>query len=236
MRTNSFQKKLGILGGMGPMASLTLYQKLIEQSKASCDQEHLDIFLYSHATLPDRSTAIASGDCRDIIAKLTADVRLLETMGADFLAIPCNTSHYFYEDMAKSVGIPLLHMVDLTVEEVARQQRKKVAILATEGTQYSRIYQEALEKRNVLYVDTPCFLQDRVNQLIYGEIKEGKLGDRENFQVIEDYLLGQEVDCIILACTELSVFAQQVALSSLYLDSLQVLTEEILSFARQITP
>ncbi len=232
MRTKGFQKKLGILGGMGPMASLTLYQKLIEQSEAHCDQEHLDILLYSHATLPDRSRAIALGDCRDIIAKLTADVQLLETMGADFLAIPCNTSHYFYEDMAKSVGIPLLHMVDLTVEEVARLQRKKVAILATEGTQYSRIYQTALEQRGISFIELPCALQDRVNQLIYDEIKKGKEGDRENFQTIEDYLLGQEVDCILLACTELSVFAQQVSLTSLYLDSLQVLTEKILAFAR----
>lgn len=233
-RTNrlAFTKKCGILGGMGPMASLTLYENIIRQSKASCDQEHMDIFLYSHATLPDRSEAIASGDCQDIIQKLKADLRLLESMGADFLAVPCNTSHYFFQEMQSAVSIPLLNMVELTVASLAKHQPKKVAILATEGTQATGIYQTQLEARHIPHYELPCHLQDRVNQLIYQEIKQGLPGNQENFQVIQDYLQQQEVDFVLLACTELSVYGKEQALPSHYIDSLEVLTQEILRYGR----
>ncbi len=234
-------KTLGILGGMGPMASALLYEKITTNTQASCDQDHLNILLYSHASLPDRSCAIQSQNTQEIQENLINDLVFLEKMGANVLAIPCNTSHYFYQEMANTVKVPLLNMVSLTCDTVAENSYKKVAILATEGTIYSGIYQKELQSRGIAVLEMPCHLQERVNQLIYQEIKEGKPGNRENFLEIETYLRGQEVDQILLACTELSVFATQTTLSPLYTDALEILCKEAIlscgaSLKERITP
>ncbi len=219
-------KKLGILGGMGPMASQLFYNKLIANIKATCDQEHLDILLYSHATLPDRTTAIQSGNTQALLDKLVADLQFLEQSGAEVLAIPCNTSHYFYESLSKSVSVPLLNMIDLTVETLVELQPKKVAVLATEGTLATRLYQDKLEKNKIPCVELPCHIQNRVNVLIYDEIKANRLANLDNFSAIQSYLHDYEVDRVVLACTELSVFATQVQLHPSYVDALDVLTTQ----------
>ncbi|MFI3253975.1 MAG: amino acid racemase [Eubacteriales bacterium] len=220
------KKTLGILGGMGPMASSLLYEIITKSTKASCDQEHLEIFLYSCPSIPDRSQAIQSGHTEAVLTKLINGLKTLEQMGAEVLAVPCNTSHYFYQDMAQAVSVPLLDMVSLTVQKALENRPKKVAILATEGTNYGRLYQNKFSDKNIPVFELPCHLQERVNQLIYQEIKANKPPSVENFQEIEAYLLGQEVDCILLACTELSIYAKEHPLSSLYLDALDILCRE----------
>lgn len=219
-------KTLGILGGMGPMASQLLYQKITTHTKASCDQEHLNLLLYSHCTLPDRSQGIQEGKTQELVSLLGADLTMLEKMGAEVLAIPCNTCHHFLSDLQEVVGITILNMINLTVEAVAKRNPKKVAILATEGTHHSRLYENKLQEQGIASLEMPCHLQDRVNQLIYAEIKGGKAVDLANFQEIEAYLWGQEVDCVVLACTELSVFQAQHPLPSCYIDALDVLCGE----------
>lgn len=222
------QKTLGILGGMGPMASSLLYEKITAKTKATCDQDHINILLYSHASLPDRTQAIQSGNTAELLENLSKDLQFLEKSGAEVLAIPCNTSHFFYEQLSQSVEVPLLNMISLCVEDVAKKQPKKVAVLATEGTLATRLYQTKLEAQGLSCYELPCHIQDRVNQLIYGEIKQGLPGCPENFAQIHDYLMGQEVDCVILACTELSVYATQQPLSPLYVDALDSLTHAII--------
>lgn len=218
-------KTLGILGGMGPSASQLLYEKIVRSTQATCDQEHLDLILYSHASLMDRTTAIQEGRVEEMTALLSKDCLKLQQWGAECVAIPCNTSHFFLDQVKRSVDIPVIDMIEETVAVVAKQGRKKVAILATEGTYGQRLYQNKLERSGVDWVELPCFLQDQVTDLIYNEIKAGLSGNLSQFLELEEYLLGQEVDCIILACTELSVFAQTASLSkSLYIDALDVLT------------
>lgn len=220
-------KTLGILGGMGPSASQLLYEKIVDGTQASCDQEHLDLILYSHASLMDRTTAILQGRVEEMTTLLSQDCKKLEQWGADCLAIPCNTSHFFLEDVKKAVNIPIIDMVEETVSVVVKKGSKKAAILATEGTYRQRLYQNKLEALGVECVELPCFLQDQVTDLIYKEIKAGLSGNLSQFLELEAYLLGQEVDCIVLACTELSVFKETANLSPrLYVDALDVLTRE----------
>lgn len=220
------RKKLGILGGMGPMASSLLYEKITAQTQAHCDQAHLDILLYSHASLPDRSDAIAAGDTAPLLAQLTADLQFLAQAGCQVLAIPCNTSHYFYHSLQSALSVPLLNMIDLCLHQVQAKNPKKVAVLATEGTLSTRLYQDKLHAMDLPCLELPCHIQNRVNTLIYQEIKAGKPGDVENFAQIEDYLSGQQVDCVILACTELSVFASQHTPPHHYVDALDILTQQ----------
>lgn len=227
---NTLNNTLGILGGMGPMASSLLYQIITQHTKASCDQDHLDILLYSHATMPDRTTAIAQKRDADMIALLTKDCQTLETMGANLIAIPCNTSHYFLPHVKPHLSIPIINMVEETVKEVVARNIKKVCVLATEGTISMGLYQTPLQAQGIDVFSLPCFLQERVNTLIYDHIKAGKTGDFPSFLELESYILGQEVQCIILACTELSVFRRSHPLNpTLYLDALDVLSHRCIS-------
>lgn len=221
------RKTLGILGGMGPMASQLFYQKLIETTVANCDQDHLDILLYSHASLPDRTDTIVQGAVArsHMSTLLEQDLLMLQQMGAEMLAVPCNTSHVFIPEIQEHLTIPIINMVEETVKAVAKRKVKKACILATEGTLQQRLYQNLLESENINYFELPCFLQNSINALIYEQIKAGELGNQAVFSKVENYLLEQEVDCIILACTELSVFKSNYNLpNSLYLDALDVLT------------
>lgn len=220
-------KTLGILGGMGPSASGLLYDKITQLTDATCDQEHLDLLLYSHASLMDRTTAILQGKEEEMTGLLTQDCLKLQQWGAEYVAIPCNTSHYFLDEVKKSLSVPVIDMVKETVSVVVGEGRKKVAILATEGTYRQRLYQTKLKELGVECLELPCFLQDQVTELIYKEIKAGYSGNLSQFLEMEEYLLGQGVDCIVLACTELSVFKETASLTpTLYVDALDVLARE----------
>ena len=112
---NTSKKKLGIIGGLGPAASVFFYNRITEHTVASCDQEHLDIILLSHATLPDRTAVIESGEDEELIRLLDEDLKTLESLGVSNIAIPCNTSHYFYDQMQSCVSIPIIHMIHESV-------------------------------------------------------------------------------------------------------------------------
>ena len=99
------RKMLGIIGGMGPEATDLFYRRLIERTDAQCDQEHIDMVILSHATMPDRTTAIVTKDDKELIKTICNDAKTLESLGVSNIAITCNTSHYFYDYIQKSVNM-----------------------------------------------------------------------------------------------------------------------------------
>ena len=94
---SSDKHTLGILGGMGPEATSVLYKRITDRTVVSCDQEHINILIYSHAALPDRTGCILCGEGEKLWEQLAADVRMLRSAGCEYLAVPCNTCHYFAE-------------------------------------------------------------------------------------------------------------------------------------------
>ncbi len=96
--------KLGVLGGMGPLATQLLYKMIIENTEASCDQEHIDMIILSHAKIPDRTAAIKSGNTKEVFHALLDDIIMLGKNGCTAIAIPCNTSHYFLSRIAGGIG------------------------------------------------------------------------------------------------------------------------------------
>ena len=94
-------KKLGVIGGMGPEATSFYYARVIARTKAESDQEHINMIILSHATMPDRTQAILTGNKLPFLKAITQDARDLEMLGVENIAIPCNTSHYFLEDIHK---------------------------------------------------------------------------------------------------------------------------------------
>ena len=128
---NKTPRVLGILGGLGPMASVYFYELLTKHTKAARDQDHIDVIINSRATTPDRTAYILGQSTENPFDIMEADAHRLVTFGAEVLAIPCNTAHYFYDKLEQTAGVPILNMVEQTVLHVKQRGVKKPALLAT---------------------------------------------------------------------------------------------------------
>ena len=149
------EQRLGILGGMGPQATQDFYQRILDRTDASCDQEHLPTLIWSDTSMPDRTAAILGGDAEGCYRRLLDGARLLERGGCTALAIPCNTSHYFADRLQGDIAIPLIHMPRETVAALAADGKKRAGILATDGTVQTGIYQRECAARGMEGVTPP---------------------------------------------------------------------------------
>lgn len=224
-------KKLGIIGGMGPLATQLLYKEITEHTEAECDQEHIDMLIISHASMPDRTAAIRSGKTDEVFNLLLNDAKFLEENGAAAIAIPCNTSHYFFEKLQKKINIPIINMVSAAVEDAKRKNPniKKIGILATDGTISTGIYKKECEKSGLEYFAPNDIHQKLVMKIIYEQIKKGIRGSDEDFAKINAHLLENGCDAAILACTELSCFAKENGVSEFYTDALDALRDRAIT-------
>ena len=225
---------LGIIGGMGPMASAVFYDMISSKTDASCDQENLNLILLSHAGMPDRTEAILSKDEAQIEAvrsKLYADAMFLQNAGCTAIAVTCNTAHYFVNMIEDELDIPFIHLIRETAEAVASEfGARKVAVLATDGTIETRLYQDELSKRGVIAFTPKAEVQALVMHEIYECIKSGKPADEEIWQKIEEYVKAEGCEAAVLACTELSVVRKELSLGSFYFDPLDIMAESCLDF------
>ncbi|MCI8678174.1 MAG: amino acid racemase [Lawsonibacter sp.] len=221
------QYRLGVLGGMGPQATNTFYQFVIDRTDAQTDQEHVNALILSDSEMPDRTSAILSGgEAREgVYRRLLADARLLEGAGCTCIAVPCNTSHFFLDRVQEEIGIPILHMIRETARLLAAQGLKRPGILATDGTIQTGLYQKEFSAAGIEAVVPSTQAQELVMSLIYDDVKAGRDGDPQKFAAIHEDLLAQGCDCGVLACTELSVFADKHHLPPYYTDAMAVLAE-----------
>ncbi len=221
-------KTLGVLGGLGPQATDFFYNGVIEHTDASCDQEHIDMIILSHATTPDRTTAIKTGDDQKLIESLIHDVQMLERAGAANIAIPCNTSHYYFEQMQQAVNIPIIHMVRESVRYAKKKfaNVQKIGIMGTDGTISTGIYDEACALEGVTAVHPSAEKQKDVMHIIYNEVKAGERGSKHLFNGVVDELVKEGCEVIILACTELSVYKRFHNVPECCLDAMDVLIRE----------
>lgn len=225
---------LGIIGGMGPMASAVFYDMISSNTDASCDQENLNLILLSHAGMPDRTRAILSKDeaqIEEVRSKLLADAIFLQNAGCTAIAVTCNTAHYFVNMIEDELDIPFIHLIRETAEAVASEfGAKKVAVLATDGTIETRLYQDELSKRGVIAFTPKAEVQALVMHEIYECIKSGKPADEEIWQKIEEYVKAEGCEAAVLACTELSVVRKELSLGSFYFDPMDIMAERCLDF------
>ena len=224
---------LGVIGGMGPEATAFFYEELIAHTKAGRDQEHIDTVILGHATMPDRTRAILSGQEEPVLAAMEKDVRILEAAGAANIAIPCNTAHYFYEGVQAMTKIPVIHMVRETVLEAKRlyadvvpgDEPMKIGIMATDGTVRAGVYARECEKAGAAFLVPSGHAQVGVMSLIYKEIKAGKKIDARKFETAYRDLKRQGASCVILACTELSVYRKYQPVPGDCIDALEILVK-----------
>lgn len=221
--------RLGVIGGMGPQATQIFYQRILDRTDAGCDQEHLPALILSDTEMPDRTAAILSGGGERVYERLLADAKLLEQSGCTVLAIPCNTSHYFADRLQEQLSIPLIHMPRETAAALAAAGKKRVAILATDGTVQTGVYQRECERAGIEGVAPGLDTQKLVMSVIYDEIKRGESGSREKFAAIDRAIRAMGCDGAILGCTELSVYRAYHGLPDFYMDAMEVLVERCIT-------
>lgn len=203
---------IGILGGMGPLATADLYQKIIELTPAASDQEHIPVVIYADPRVPDRTEALLR-DGEDPTPWLVHGARALTGMGADFIVIPCNTAHAFLDGIQPAVDKPIVSMIDAAADEIrkAHPEAKTVGLLATSGTIASEIYQRALLSRGVDAIVPDDDIQRRCVMAAIREVKAGRAGKSATALLTEaaQHLAGRGADVLLAACTEIPVVFQQ---------------------------
>lgn len=218
-------KILGVLGGLGPMASAYFYELITAHTYADCDQDHIDIVISSKATTPDRTAYILGQSTKNPFKVMQSEAQRLITFGAEVIAIPCNTAHYFYECLNEVASVPVLNMVNLTAVKAKYLGCSKLGILATDGTIFTTTYQTECEKIGLdCAVPTPE-KQELLMQVIYEDIKAGHSADIRKFNSVAEELFAAGCDNIVLGCTELSLIKKTGILDGRFIDSMDVLAE-----------
>lgn len=212
---------------MGTEATSYYFEEVASHTQANKDQDHIDTIILNAASLPDRTQAILSGETDELMAQLVEHAQTLEKLEVANIAIPCNTSHYFYEELQAKTNVPIIHMVRETVQAAIDQfEGKKIGIMATTGTINSGIYHKECERLGVEAIVPSADRQDDVMSLIYDDIKKGQKADAAKFQRAYDDLVEKGSDVVILACTELSVFKKTHEIPANCLDAMDVLVRE----------
>ena len=221
--------KLGVLGGMGPQATAVFYQRIIDHTLATTDQEHLPMLILNDTQIPDRTAALLSGDTQEVEERLLADAKVLEDWGATAIAVPCNTSHALLPQLLGRVAVPIVNMIEETAAALRSSGAKRVGILATDGTLRMGLYHAALKRAGMEPVSPPPDTQKRVMAVIYDQIKKGERGSETDLAAIDSSLRALGCDRAVLACTELSVCKDWHHLPDFYLDAMDVLADKCIS-------
>lgn len=221
---------LGILGGMGPLASSLFYRMITDMTCAERDQDHINIILLSDAQTPDRTGAILSGDTEAARRSLHDDCKTLEALGCKAICAACNTAHYFLHGFG-DLGIPVISMVRETAKEMGRRfPGGKIAVLATDGTIKTELYQKALrEEGTEPYICAPSS-QEKVMHLIYGCVKSGRPADKDSLSAVDAEVRAAGCSAALLACTELSVIKTEEHLDGFYVDPMEIMAKRAIEF------
>lgn len=224
---------IGILGGMGPEATLDFYRHIINLTPASKDQDHIRVLIYSNPKIPDRTRAIAENGPSPL-PELVETARTLERGGAGIIAIPCNTAHYFLEQIRKEVSIPVLDMVGETCLGLRRAYPdvRKVGLIAALGTVLSGVYHRALAPEGI-EVLVPGEDEQKAVQEAIGQVKAGtsNRGTRETFQSTGKRLIDRGAGAVILGCTEVPLAFNPVEAGYPSLNSTRILAQAAVAWA-----
>lgn len=223
------RQAVGVIGGVGPMATVYFMQRVIEMTKADCDQAHINMLVFNDCDIPDRTAFITARSAENPLPVMVEDAKRLEAAGCSFVVIPCNTAHYFYTELAQSVKIPVVNIVEETIRYAkARVSNLRcVGILATTGTIVTGTYQKYAEAAGLETVLPDEAGQAALMRIIYDGVKAGKPVSRAEFDAVANALRAQGAQCLILGCTELSVLKRDLPIEDPdVLDSIDVLASE----------
>ena len=196
------RKILGIIGGMGPMATADLFIKIIEMTDADCDGGHLHILIDNNTDIPDRTQSILSGS--DAPLRFMAEsAERLTAQGADILVIPCHTAHYYYDALQRLCRVPILNMLGVLAQAARSAGYRQLGLLATDGVVQSGIYDSAFHGTGIELIYPDPEGQEALMRLIYRQVKAGKPDDVSALEPCLDGMASRGAEAFILGCTEL---------------------------------
>ncbi|BDM64998.1 aspartate racemase [Shewanella sp. NFH-SH190041] len=225
-------KKLGILGGMGPLATVEFMQQIIARTPAHNDQQHIPMLVSNNPQIPDR-TAFLISNGEDPYPALQQGMKALEQAGADCIVIPCNTAHYWYPRLSRQCKVHMISIIDSVVQEAVNRGYQRVGIMATTATMQAQMYKTKLAQQQIGVIEPTHEQQADVMEGIYA-VKAGHVAHGKRLLLpVFDSLLAQGAQAVILGCTEIPVALAEQAehRPKLCLDSLVILAEQCIQWA-----
>lgn len=233
---NMEDKVIGIIGGMGPEATIDIFNRIVKYTRIHNEEDHLRILIDNNPKMPSRQMAILEGG-KSPLSNLIEMAKGLQNNGADVLIMAANTPHYYYDAIKKEIEIPFLNMVDETVLAIKRQfvNVKKVGLLATKAILKTKLYQLALEKENISMITLNSLQQDTLQEAIMEYKNTGDLDlFKDRVTLFVEILLQEGVEVIILGCTELPLVLENKDAQPKYIDPNDIIAKAAVRFAKGV--
>jgi len=232
------EKVIGILGGMGPEATIDLFTRIVKKTKVKKDQDHLRILIDNNPKIPDRTKAIQKKGPSPL-RKLVRSAKTLEAAGADFIVIPCVTAHYYYKSLQKRIKVPILHIVEETMKYIQAKFKgiQKIGLIATTGTIQTGLFQKYFSHMGIaLILPTPYIQKRWVMEAIYGKKGIKATGPSEDSKrlilIASQHLMEHGAQAIIAGCTEVPLVLRDDDLPVPVIDPVSILAETSIEKAR----
>ncbi len=233
---SQLMKKIGIIGGMGPESTIFFYREIIKifQKKfnAKYDSDYPEMFI-CNLPMPDMVNKISN---EKIIKKMLSDsAKKLEMLEMDFIVIPCNTIHLFYNTVKKSVSIPVLNIIEETTKKIIASGYKKVGLFATEVTYKNNLYGKFFEKYNIELIVPNKGDKKQITKVIMNILNGRKFSeDKGTIRKITEKLINRGAECIILGCTDLPVLIKKKDINVELFDTIKILADSAVKFCFNI--
>jgi len=216
--------KLGIVGGLGPAASAYFYSMITDLTDAGCDQEHLELIIYSRPRIPNRTAYILGESAESPVPMIIDAANALAGLGAELIAIPCVTAHCFYDEIARAVNAPVINIMAETVAYLESFNIKQVGLMATDGLIAGGVFPALLAAEGIDVLLPTADDQARIMQTI----DDYKAGLTQAAAPLSTF---PGADAILLACTELSLLKRDMRLDGLYIDMLEILARRAIELS-----
>jgi len=223
---------VGIIGGMGPYATLAFFQCILDNTPTQKDWDHLHIIIDNNPKIPSRTRAFLFDEA-DPVPMMIESANRLRKAGADFVVLPCNSAHYFLPRVREQTDVPFIDMMDETSQAILEKNSKAVGLLGGEVTVKGKLYEQRLEKHGIAVLQVTDEEQKMVRNVIE-DVKQNCVSDatRENVQTLICRLEELGADTVILGCTELPAAMDGVVSKSRIVDSMEVLAKAVVQKAK----
>lgn len=218
------------------MATAYFMRRIIELTDARTDQENIEMIIYNCPSIPDRTGFILGNSTESPLPKIEEIGHELERQNVDYIAMPCITAHYFHDQLADSVMIPVSNGIKETAEYLHQRGIQKVGIMATDGTAAMHLFDSVFKDYDIKCVYPEPEAQKLVMSIIYDDVKAGRKVNMDEFELVKVQLLGEGCEVIILGCTELSILKRDNEVGPKVLDIVDVLAADCVKKCAKLRP
>lgn len=216
---------LGVIGGLGPMATALFMEETVRMTDAAWEQDQLDMIVYNFPSIPDRTGYLQGSNLRSPLPGLLWAGRELAGEGVSAIAMPSITAHFFREELAEQLRVPVLDAVRETALHLQAQGVERAGVIATQATVVSGLFARELLDAGITPVFPDRQTQEGIHNLIFRELKTGRPPETEVFFRADAQLRGRGAQAVILGCMELTALRKKERLGPGFLDTTQILAK-----------